>query len=172
MNFPVSGIPVSRPDQVSGRMRPILFSGVIAMSEIDMNLQSGISAFEAKEFAMAFKHLSPLAEAGNDQAQYRLAVMYQNGLGHVRNDMMAYKWMRAAAEQGNSLAQHGLGFMHLQGECAPKNEKLAAEWFQRAAEQGLAGSQMTLGMLYEQGQGVEKNEAEARKWYELAQRNS
>jgi len=147
-------------------------NGVIIMPELDMNLASGISAFEAKEFAKAFKFLSPLAEDGNAQAQYRLAVMYQNGLGHVRNDMMAFKWMRAAAEQGEALAQHGLGFMYMQGECVPKNEKLAAEWFRRAAEQGLSGSQMTLGMIYEQGLGVDKNEAEARKWYELAQHNS
>ncbi|MEK7223429.1 MAG: tetratricopeptide repeat protein, partial [Pseudomonadota bacterium] len=107
------------------------------MSESDMNLVSGIAAFEAKEFAKAFKFLSPLAETGNDQAQYRLAVMYQNGLGHVRNEMMAYKWMHTAAEQGNSLAQHGLGFMYMQGECVAKNEAMAAEWFRRAAEQGL-----------------------------------
>ena len=80
-----------------------------------MNLASGIAAFEAKEFAKAFKFLSPLAETGNAQAQYRLAIMYQNGLGHVRNDMMALKWMRAAAEQGDALAQHGLGFMFLLG---------------------------------------------------------
>lgn len=59
------------------------------MSELDMNLASGISAFEAKEFSKAFKFLSPLAETGNALAQYRLAVMYQNGLGHVRNEMMA-----------------------------------------------------------------------------------
>src|SRR3990167_6032786 len=111
-----------------------------SMSELDMNLVSGISAFEAKEFSKAFKFLSPLAETGNAQAQYRLAVMYQNGLGHVRNEMMALKWMRAAAEQGDALAQHGLGYMYMQGECAPKNEKQAAEWFRRAAEQGLAGS--------------------------------
>ena len=107
------------------------------MSEPDMNLASGIAAFEAKEFAKAFQFLSPLAETGNAQAQYRLAIMYQNGLGHVRNDMMAFKWMRSAAEQGDALAQHGLGFMYMQGECVPKNEKLAAEWFRRAAEQGL-----------------------------------
>jgi TPR repeat protein len=143
-----------------------------SMSELDMNLASGIFAFEAKEFAKAFKFLSPLAETGNPLAQYRLAVMFQNGLGHVRNEMMALKWMRAAAEQGDALAQHGLGFMYMQGECVAKNEKTAAEWFRRAAEQGLAGSQMTLGMLYEQGLGVEKNETEARKWYEKAQQNS
>ena len=64
--------------------------------------------------------LSPLAANGNPDAQYRLAVMFQNGLGHVKNAAEAYKWMRAAAEQGHALAQHGLGFMHLQGECAGK----------------------------------------------------
>ena len=135
------------------------------MSEPNMELASGIAAFEAKEFANALKLLSPLAEQGDPRAQYRMAIMHQNGLGVVKNDLLAFKWMRAAAEQGIALAQHGLGFMYLQGECAPKNAAEAFRWFQKAAEQGLAGSQMTLGMMYEQGLGVPQNEPEARKWY-------
>ncbi len=138
-------------------------------SNADMQLSSGVSAFEAKHFATAMTLLSPLAEQGNADAQYRMAVMFQNGLGHVKNETEAYRWMRAAAEQGHALAQHGLGFMHLQGECARKDEAEAARWFRRAAEQGLAGSQMTLGMLYQQGLGVPRDEAEAKKWYQRAE---
>jgi TPR repeat protein len=140
----------------------------MAQGDFDMNLTSGVFAFESKYFAKAMMLLSPLAEKGNPDAQYRLAVMFQNGLGHVKNEADAYKWMRAAAEQGHALAQHGLGFMYLQGECAKKNETEAAKWFRLAAEQGLAGSQMTLGMLYEQGLGVPKDEAEAKQWYQRA----
>ena len=42
------------------------------MSGLDMELASGIAAFEAKEFARAMQLLQPLAERGDPQAQYRV----------------------------------------------------------------------------------------------------
>ena len=131
------------------------------MSDFDMELSSGLAAFEAKHFSKAMQLLSPLAEAGNVEAQYRVAVMFQNGLGMAKNEANALNWMRQAADQGHALAQHGLGFMYLHGECVDKDETQAAQWFQRASEQGLAGSQMTLGMMYEQGLGVAKDPEQA-----------
>jgi TPR repeat protein len=138
------------------------------ITDADMSLSSGIAAFEAKHFSRSSQLLSPLAEQGEAEAQYRMAIMQQNGLGMVANEMQAYKNMKAAAEQGLALAQHGLGFMYLEGECVDKNPAKAAEWFTRAAEQGLAGSQTTLAMMYEQGNGVEKDLEAAQKWYKLA----
>jgi TPR repeat protein len=134
----------------------------------DMALASGIAAFEAKQFTAALRHLTPHAEEGNADAQYRVAIMYQNGLGVVRNEKLAVKWMRAAAEQGHALAQHGLGYMYLQGDCLERNAAEASTWFRRAAEQGLAGSQTMLAMMYEQGNGVERDPEEAKRWYERA----
>ena len=134
----------------------------------EMDLASGIAAFEAKNFAQAFPLLGPLAERGSADAQYRLAIMYQNGLGVVRNELLAMKWMIAAAYQEFAWAQHGLGFMYMEGDCVPKNGEKAVQWFTRAAEQGMAGSQTTLAMMYETGNGVEQDAEEARKWYTMA----
>jgi TPR repeat protein len=138
-------------------------------NDTTQDMASGMAAFEAKEFAQAWRLLKPFADTGDAQAQHRVAIMCQNGLGMAPNPLMAYKWMRAAAEQGYAMAEHGLGFMYLYGECTEKNEKEAAKWFQHAAEHGLVGSAMTLGMMYEQGLGVEKNAVEAKKWYERAE---
>jgi len=133
-----------------------------------MALQSGIAAFETKQFVRAHQLLSPLAQAGHPEAQYRLAIMAQNGLGMVVNQKQAVHWMRTAAEQGFDLAQHGLGFMYMEGECVEQNDTQAIHWFRLAAEQGLAGAQATLGNLYEQGRGVEKDLEEAKRWYAKA----
>jgi len=135
---------------------------------LDMDLSSGIAAFEAKHFSQAAALLSPLADLGNPDAQYRMAIMAQNGLGMVRNELLAYKYMKSAAEQDHALAQHGLGFMYMEGECVAKNAEMAAFWFRKAAEQGLAGSQTTLAMMYEEGRGVAQDLEEARKWYKMA----
>ena len=131
-------------------------------------LSSGIAAFEAKNFAQSLGLLGPLADKGHVDAQYRLAIMYQNGLGVVRNELLATKWMIAAANQDFPLAQHGLGFMYMEGDCVAKNGEKAVSWFKKAADQGMVGSQTTLAMMYEMGNGVEQNMEEARKWYRLA----
>jgi len=134
------------------------------LSSYDMELGSGIAAFEAKHFARAAGLLSPLAEAGDPQAQYRMAIMAQNGLGMHVNETLAFRYMRAAAEAGLDIAQHGLGFMYLEGECTAQDPVQAVHWFRLAAEQGLAGSQTTLAMLYQEGRGVDQDLEEARKW--------
>ena len=89
--------------------------------DVEMDLSSGIAAFETKSFTQAKMFLAPLAEAGNPEAQYRMAIMAQNGLSMVENPLMAYKYMKAAAEAGLGLAIHGLGFMYLEGECVDQD---------------------------------------------------
>ncbi len=154
-----------RPPSIEQPTEPIMSN---EPTDFDMELSSGIAAFEAKHFSRATGLLSPLADAGNPEAQYRMAIMAQNGLGMHDNPLLAYKYMKAAAEAGLGLAQHGLGFMYLEGECADKDPQKAVQWFRRAAEQGLAGSQTTLAMMYEEGRGVEKDLDEAKKWYRMA----
>jgi uncharacterized protein len=135
---------------------------------LNMELASGIAAFESKQFSRAAGLLSPLAAEGDPEAQYRVAIMAQNGLGMQENPTLALQYMQAAATAGLGLAQHGLGFMYLEGECAEQDPAQAAIWFRKAAEQGLAGSQTTLAMLYEEGRGVPQDQAEANRLYRLA----
>lgn len=141
---------------------------ILPMNDLNMELGSGIAAFEAKEFRRAMQLLEPLAEAGEPEAQFRVAIMCQNGLGCAPNEIMAFKWMRAAAEQELGLAQHGLGVMYLYGECVEKDEARAFTWFEQAAAQGLAGSLTTMAMMYEQGLGVEADPAKAQSLYRQA----
>ena len=143
--------------------------GLVLMNDADMELASGVAAFEAKEFRRAFQLLAPLAARGDPEAQYRVAVMSRNGLGGVVNEALAFSSMRDAAGRGHALAQHGLGVMYLYGECVGKDEAEAARWFRRAAGQGLAGAMMTLGMMYEQGLGVERDAERARRLYAQAE---
>jgi TPR repeat protein len=131
----------------------------------DIDLASGMSAFESRLFSQAIHLLSPYAQQGDPDAQHRMAIMYQNGLGVAPNPEMAFDWMQKAAEQGHALAQHGIGFMYMEGDCTDKDIPKAIHWFEKAAEQGLAGSATTLAMIYEQGNGVEKDLDKAKEWY-------
>ena len=138
------------------------------MEEGDVDLASGIAAFEAKEFRRSMQLLQPLAERGEPEAQYRIAVQYQAGLGVVQNDLQAYAWMRRAAEQDLDLALHGLGIMYLYGECVDRNPGEAARWLQKAADRGLPGSMAALANMYDQGVGVPRDPERAKELYRAA----
>ncbi len=132
------------------------------MTPFDQNLVSGIAAFEGKHFNTAYPLLKPLADVGNAEAQYRVAIMYQNGLGMVPNGKRAFEYMHKAAKQDHPMAQHGLGFMYLFGECAPKSGQDAETWFLKAIEHGLVGSMTTLARMYKEGDGIPQDDAKAR----------
>ncbi|OED41888.1 hypothetical protein AB833_08615 [Chromatiales bacterium (ex Bugula neritina AB1)] len=139
-----------------------------SISEDDMLLASGIAAFEAKEFRRAWQLLQPLSDRSSADAQYRCAIMLQNGLGVVADAEAAAALMSAAAVQGSGLAQHSLGIMNLFGEGVAQNTPEAIRLLELAGESGLAGAWSTLGMIYNEGQGIEPDKALARKYYTKA----
>ena len=134
----------------------------------EIDLASGFAAFEAKHFSRSMQLLTAYAEGGNAEAQYRLAIMYQNGLGTVRNESFAYRWMQKAAEQYHGLACHALGCMYLEGDCVEQDDYKAVEYFTCSAEQGLEGSMIALAQLYEVGRGVHKDTKRAQELYKRA----
>lgn len=137
--------------------------------EDQMNLESGISAFTSRNFSQAMQLLHPLAEAGEAESQYRVAIMCQNGLGVVRKPQEARRWMESAAEQGNAMAQHGLGFMYMEGDCTERDPRQALYWFEKAAAQGLTGSMTTMALLLAKGaEGLQPDPDAAREWYRKA----
>ena len=60
------------------------------------------------------RELQARAKQGNADAQYKLGLMYQNGIGIPQNDKTAMKWYTLAAKQGNSDAQQRYGELVLQ----------------------------------------------------------
>jgi len=133
-----------------------------------MDLNSGIAAFEAKHFSRAMKLLSPIAESGSAEAQYRLAIMYQNGLGVVRNELLAYKWMKSAAANEYGPAVHGLGFMYMEGDCVDRDDSRAVKCFEAAVALGLEGAMVALAQLLEQGRGAPADPERAKSLYAQA----
>ncbi|MDA9372117.1 sel1 repeat family protein, partial [Porticoccaceae bacterium] len=125
---------------------------------------SGFSYGQSDEFL----EMEALAESGDVEAQFDLALMYRNGTEVPRNDKTAVKWYTKAAEQGLAKAQFNLGNMYVNGEGITENDKTAVKWFTKAAEQGLAEAQFKLGNYYDYGYGVPENDKTAVKWYTKA----
>lgn len=120
--------------------------------------EEALALYREEQFADAFDALSPLAEAGNAEAQFVLGLMYANGQGVEQNYYLAGKMYRLAATQGHSGAQTNLGSLY--EECygtGPCNAEQAANWYRRAAEQDNVIAQYNLGVLYATGKGVAKD---------------
>ena len=145
----------------------LLASGVASAADFSKGLQ----AYKAGDFKTALAEWTPLAEQGNADAQFNLALMYDNGRGAPENDKTAVKWFTKAAEQGLAGAQSYLGAMYANGEGVPKNDKTAVKWYTLAAEQGNAIAQSNLGAMYANGVGVLTDMQRAYMWLSLGSYN-
>jgi TPR repeat protein len=109
------------------------------------------------------------AEQGDAEAQFALAVRYDNAEGLPRDPVAAANWYRFAADSGHGLGQLHLGLMFNVGDVGfERDDKEAAAWFLKAAEQGISDAQFNLGLMYYNAEGVEQDDALAFKWFSAA----
>jgi TPR repeat protein len=108
----------------------------------------GANAYNARNYALALKEITPLAKSGNADAQHLLGLMYYMGRGVQRDYKQAFSWHYKAAQQGKADAQYVIGAMYYTGNAVPQDQKLAVTWFRKAAEQGHPDAQHALGLMY------------------------
>ncbi len=132
------------------------------------DVQVGVEAYERGDYATALEELRPLAERGDDRAQYFLGSMYADGEGIPQDSVEAVKWYHLAAEQGDADAQFSLGGLYYYGAGIPQDSVEAVKWYHLAAEQGDAGAQIQLGNIYENGAGVPQDYVLGHMWFNLA----
>ncbi len=146
----------------------LILSGVAVYLNRNTDFERGFAAHEKGDYATALREWTPLAEQGDVDAQYNLALMYAKGQGVPQDYTVALKWYRLSAEQGNAKAQNNLGVMYGEGRGVPQDDKMAVEWYRRAAEQGNDFAQYNLGAMYEEGEGVLQDTVYAHMWYNIA----
>ncbi len=76
------------------------------------------------------------AEQGDVEAQYRLAIRHDYGIGVPQDYVEARKWYLKAAEQGHASAQHNLGFLYSNGQGVPQDYVTAYALANIAVAQG------------------------------------
>jgi len=111
----------------------VVSSGSVATAQ---GLDRGMDAFRAKDYPGALAQLMPLAELGNEQAQFFIAGMYHEGLGVLQDYAEAFKWCRLAAEQGFSKCQGALGDLYENGHGVPQDYVKAHMWYNIAGANG------------------------------------
>ena len=78
----------------------VLLAVMLAGGALAGDLQKGLDAFKAGDYATALAEWTPLAEAGNPHAQYFLGLMYGTGDGVPQDYQLAYMWYNLVAAQG------------------------------------------------------------------------
>jgi TPR repeat protein len=119
----------------------------------------------------AFTKVVSQAQAGQREAQYLVALVYEEGRLVIRDHASAASWMLKSAEQEYVPAQTGMGELYIAGakDDGPIPHRGDAEkWFRLAAAQGDANAQFWLGAAYQRGWFGAFDDQEALKWLRKA----
>lgn len=133
--------------------------------------EEGVDAYSHEDYPTALSEFTQVAEQGDANAQYNVALMYLKGEGTGADLQQALYWFRAAAVAGQVDAQSFLGALYADGQGVPQDDRLAAYWLSTAARGGHAPSQYFLGQLYLNGRGVPRDNVQAFLWLDLAVNN-
>jgi TPR repeat protein len=118
-----------------------------------------------------FTRVESEAQSGHREAQYLMALVYEQGRLVPRDFAQARSWMLKSAEQGYVPAQGAMGEMYLNNvrDHGPISDYADADrWLRLAATQGDADAQDWLGTGYERGWFGTTDYREALKWLRKA----
>lgn len=133
------------------KLRGVLLAFGIALglqASAHAGFAEGATAYNNKNYALAYKEILPLAKAGNTDAEHLLGLMYYMGRGVPQDYKEALFWHRKAALKGKADAQYVVGAMYYTGNAVIQDHKEAVTWFRKAAEQGHPDAQQVLGLMY------------------------
>jgi TPR repeat protein len=112
--------------------------------------------------------MTALADAGDTDAQARLALIYLKGDGVAADPAAALRWARAAAETGQPVAEYLMGVFYREGKVVQADDTAAFTWFSASATKGNLKAMHSLAIAYAQGQGTPKDEKQAAEWFRRA----
>jgi len=140
---------------------------ILCMATILLQCNSIARAVDIRELLLDNVHL--YAVQGDGDSQYRVGIMYYDGIGITQDYLQAIKWLHLAAEQGHAEAQYKLGFIYFKGRGGvPRNDSEVMKWYRLAAKQGHVIAQYNLGSIYANGKIVTQDYVRAYKWFDLA----
>ena len=120
--------------------------------------------------ATLFDELLKSAEAGNTEAQVKVARMYFEGTGVIKNSLESIKWLYRASDK-NIYCAGQIVKMYREGLGVKKDLNKAFEVALDFAKKGNVIQMYDVAGYYYNGVGVEKNTEKAIEWYTKAYDN-
>jgi TPR repeat protein len=145
-----------------------LFFALPAAPALADDFENGLRLSIDGDYSRAAASFRKAADRGEAEAQFKLALMYEEGRGVARDDRQAVKWYLKAAEQDHALAQLRLGKMLFAGRGTNRDNVEAYKWFSIANAKNKRVSRMNLNGIASQMTSAQIAEAQlrARKWLE------
>jgi TPR repeat protein len=137
----------------------VLLATPVLAGDFEDGLKFSIS-HDYKSAAISFRKA---AEQGEVEAQYELALMYEEGRGVTQDYQQAAMWYLNAAEQDHARAQFKLGKMLFSGKGIKRDNVEAYKWFSIANDKNKRGAKMDLGEIASQMTQPQIAEAKLRK---------
>jgi uncharacterized protein len=100
------------------------------------NFETGMDAYNRKDYATALREWRALAEQGDAEAQDFLGTLYFKGWGVPQDYAKARQWWEKAAAQGRASAQNDLGLLYANGLGGPQDLVQSHMWYSLAAGNG------------------------------------
>lgn len=130
-------------------------------------LQEGYEAVRNGNPEQGHAILQPLAEQGNADAQYAVAVLYREGWGVDKNMEIAAGYYQKSAEQDHRDGMFEMGWFYQAGEGGlTQDYEQSAKWYQKSADKGHPAAMYGIASLYYNGMGVERDTDAAMFWYQ------
>lgn len=132
--------------------------------------QVALTYYDKQNYKSAFPIFEKLAKDNIPEAQYNLALMYENGEGVKQNINKAVELYKIAAYQDYLPAAYNLGMIYVLGQgLEERNLEMAVKWFEIAASENDPSALFNLGCVYyEGGYGIEKDDRKALMWWQKA----
>ena len=111
----------------------LAFLMTLSSSVMAQDFQKGLAAYNAGDQATALQEWTPLAEAGDADAQFTIGVMHRYGRGVPQDYKDSLKWRRLAAEQKDKHAHSLLGTSYQYGYGVLPNNIIAHMWYNIAS---------------------------------------
>lgn len=119
-----------------------------------------IELVQKEDFYEAADVCKKMADKGDRNAQFALAVMNYQGSGMMSDLAKSQKLMRMAAEQNHSQAQFNLGIMLANGHGSNVNLVEAFAWLKISADNGYSAATDSVKQLGEELSSKEKKKAD------------
>ena len=128
-----------------------------------------IAKDEDKAAELFSKALAAFIDSDKDNPsagqEYRIAQMYEKGLGTTANLLEAINWYSAAAENGHGHAAYKLGKFYADGITIPQNYDAALKWFLKSADGGNAFAAYQAARILDEGKCTVRDETQAAKLF-------
>ena len=164
----------TRNDVMNGMSKFILVIAISAAYGCAVKERSGDSV-DKIEPDLVSQYIS-LANEGDSNAQFMLALMYERGKKISLDYDKSFYWCKEAAKSGNADAQEKLAFLIMERVYMPEYKaeskhdiyRKGKYWLEKAANQDRPTAQHHLATMYYFGRGVDRDFEMAAEWYKKA----